>query len=102
MRLTELIRRPPTWLRIAFAGLALAFLLSSIAQVTHQHEAIAGSTAHVACGYCLNFDNLTDARVQHAALLGAQPTDEYATARDPALRCFESPSAAQPRGPPVS
>jgi hypothetical protein len=103
MRLIELIRRPPSWLRIAFAGLALAFLFSSIAQVTHQHEAIAGSAAtHVACGYCLSFDGLTDASVHCAGLLGTQPTDEYVTACIPALRCFECPSSAQPRGPPVS
>jgi hypothetical protein len=102
MRLTELIRRPPSWLRIAFAGLALAFLFSSIAQVTHQHEAIAGSAAHVACGYCLSFDGLTDASVQHAAQLSTQPTDEYVVVPTPALRCFASPCAAQPRAPPVS
>jgi hypothetical protein len=102
MRLIELIRRPPSWLRIAFAGLALAFLFSSIAQVTHQHESIPGSAAHVACGYCLNFDGLTDASVHHSALLGTQPTDEYVIARSPALRCFESTCVAQPRAPPVS
>jgi hypothetical protein len=103
MRLIELIRRPPSWLRIAFAGLALAFLFSSIAQVAHQHEAIAGSAAtHVACGYCLTFDGLTDDSVRRSALLGTQPTDEYAAVPAPALRCFASPCAAQPRAPPVS
>ena len=102
MRVNELIRRPPSWLRIAFAGLALAFLFSSIAHVTHQHEAIPGSAAHVACGYCLSFDGLTDASVQRTGSLGSQPTDEYVAAPATALRCFSSPCAAQPRAPPVS
>ena len=102
MRVIELIRRPPSWLRIAFAGLALALLFSSIAQLTHQHEAIPGSAAHVACGYCLSFDGLTDAGVHRSALLGTQPTDEYVAAHVPGLRCFASPCAAQPRAPPVS
>jgi hypothetical protein len=40
--------------------------------------------------------------VQCTGLLGTQPTDEYVTARIPARRCFQRPSSAQPRGPPVS
>jgi hypothetical protein len=102
MRLIELARRPPSWLRIAFAGLALAFLLSSIAHVTHQHEAITGSAAHVACGYCLTFDSLADAGVQRTPLLDTQPSDEYVAAPDPSLLCFARPCVAQPRAPPVS
>jgi len=102
MRLIELARRPPSWLRIAFAGLALAFLLSSVAHVTHQHDAIPGSAAHVVCGYCLTFDGLADANVQRTTLLGTQPSDEYVAAADPAPLCFSSPCAAQPRAPPVS
>ena len=102
MHLTELIRRPPAWLRTAFAGLALAFLFSSIAHVTHQHDAIPGSAAHVACGYCLSFDGVTDASVQGTGLLGTQPTDEYVAGPIPAQRCFFSPCSAQPRAPPAS
>jgi hypothetical protein len=102
MHLIELARRPPSWLRIAFAGLALAFLLSSIAHVTHQHEAISGSAAHFVCGYCLSFNGLADASVQRTTLPGPQPGDELVAAPDPALRCFASPCAAQPRAPPVS
>jgi hypothetical protein len=40
--------------------------------------------------------------VRCTGLLSTQPTDEYVTARIPAQRCFEHPSSAQPRGPPVS
>ena len=103
MRLIELVRRPPSWLRIAFAGLALAFVLSSIAHVTHRHEALPGSAAHaVACSYCLSFGGLADASVQRTQVPSALPTDEEARVATPALLSYKKPSAAQPRAPPIS
>jgi hypothetical protein len=103
MRLIEIARRPPAWLRIAFAGLVVAFVLNSIAHVTHRHEALPGNTAHiVACGYCLNFGGLADASAQPVLLLASAPNDEIVIAAAPLLRSFRNPSAAQPRAPPVS
>jgi len=103
MRLIELARRPPTWLRIAFAGLVVAFMLNSIAHVTHRHEANAGTTAHVvACGYCLSFSGLADATVHRTPVLAPSPGDEIIVTATPPLRCYQNPCAAQPRAPPVS
>jgi len=103
MRLFEFARRPPAWLRIAFAALTVAFVLSSVAHVTHRHEALAGTTAHVvACGYCLSFGSLADGSVQRTLVLASVPNDEVLIAAAPPLRSYQNPSAAQPRAPPVS
>jgi hypothetical protein len=103
MRLIELARRPPSWLRIAFAGLALAFLLTSTAHITHRHDAIPGSATHVvACGYCLNFGGLADAGVHPVPVVAIPPSAERILAPPSLITTFERPSAAQPRAPPVS
>jgi len=101
-RLIELARRPPSWLRIAFAGLVLVFVFSSTAHITHQHEAIPGIAVHTACGYCLSFDGLADVRLHRAFAPGAKATDDYVFAPAPTILCFASPCAAQPRAPPIS
>jgi hypothetical protein len=103
MRLTQLTRRSPPWLRIAVAGLVMAFVLSSIAHLTHRHEAVAGSTAHVvACGYCLGFGALATTSVPSALTLAAVASDELTIATAAVLLSFKSPCAAQPRAPPLS
>src|ERR1044071_2948811 len=103
MRLTELARRLPPWLRFACAGLVVAFVLSSIAHVTHRHEALAGSSTDlVACGYCLSFGAMADAKVQRTPELVSIPGDERIIALTSPLLCKQQPCAAQPRGPPVS
>jgi hypothetical protein len=62
MRPFHLARRLPRWLRVALAGLLIAFALNSIAHVAHRHEATSASVAHaLACGYCATFGGLADA-----------------------------------------
>jgi hypothetical protein len=103
MRLIELARRPPTWLRIAFAGLVLAFALNSIAHVTHRHEEIAGSATHaVACGYCFTFNGLADAAIPRTPSLDAVACDESPLIPTSIRPTFRSFSSSQPRAPPVS
>jgi hypothetical protein len=70
MRWLHLVRRPPQWLRVALAGLLLAFAVNSIAHVTHRHDAAPSTASHsFACGYCLSFNGLVDApRHDHAPL----------------------------------
>jgi hypothetical protein len=103
MRLIELARRPPTWLRIAFAGLVMAFVLNSIAHVTHRHDENVGNATHlVACGYCLAFNGLADAPANPALCLNASVCDEPVLIAGSTPRIFRAPSSSQPRAPPVS
>ncbi len=103
MRLIQLTRRPPAWLRIAVAGLVMAFVLSSIAHITHRHDSLPDTSAHVvACGYCLSFGSLADASVHHTPVLARVAGDEIVIACLPLLRSYQSPCAAQPRAPPLS
>lgn len=101
MRMFDLARRPPHWLRVALAALLLAFALNSIAHVTHRHEAAQTSVAHsVACGYCVSFGGLADApRHCHPVATAEQFSVFVAPALD---RVFSSRSStsAQPRAPP--
>lgn len=101
MHILQLVRKPPQWLRVALAGLLLAFALNSIAHAAHTHESIAPSATHVACGYCATFGGVDAAPVYSHSLPtptftpieSADPREIYA-ARRPA-------SAAQARAPPV-
>ncbi len=103
MPLIELARRRPSWLRIAFAGLVMAFVLSSIAHVSHRHDASVGAaTDMVACGYCLTFGGLADAAVHHAPPLSSAARDERVSLPPSLPQTFRALSSSQPRAPPIS
>jgi hypothetical protein len=102
MRIFQLTRRPPQWLRVVLAGLLLAFALNSIAHAAHVHEIKATPATHVVCGYCATFSGgAHDAPVYaHSLPLPTLTSIEAAyplelfVARRPA-------SSAQPRAPPI-
>lgn len=102
MPLMHLARRPPQWLRIALAGLLLAFAVNSIAHVTHRHDAAPSSAQHtLACGYCLSFNGLADApRHNHAPLTVAHDAF-YIPANIEASFEPRPATSARPRAPPI-
>jgi hypothetical protein len=102
MRLMHLARRPPQWLRVALAGLLLAFAVNSIAHVIHRHDAAPSSVHHIlACGYCLSFNGLVDApRHDHAPLALAHETF-YLSAEVEGSFVARPSTTARPRAPPV-
>jgi hypothetical protein len=62
MRIFQLARRPPQWLRVMLAALLLAFVLDTVAHLTHTHEASPATASHNAvCSLCVSFANLADA-----------------------------------------
>lgn len=102
MRIFELARRPPQWLRVVLAGLLLAFALNSVAHAAHTHDTTAAVTvAHSACGQCATFGGIAAAPVYAHSL----PTPEFtAVAIADAREVFVSRrfvSWAQARAPPV-
>lgn len=102
MRLLHLARRPPQWLRVALAGLLLAFAVNSIASVTHRHDAAPSSATHsLSCGYCLSFNGLVDApRHDHVPLDVTQETF-YLSADVEGSFVARPSTSARPRAPPV-
>ena len=102
VRMMHLARRPPQWLRVALAGLLLAFAVNSIAHVTHRHDAAPSSATHsFACGYCLSFNGLADApRHDHAPLAVAHESFYLVADIEPWFAPRQSTSA-RPRAPPA-
>lgn len=101
MRIFQSFRKPSQWLRVALAGLLLAFALNSIAHAAHTHEATAPAATHVACGYCATFGSIDAAPVYaHSlptptfTLLESPDSREIQVARRPA-------SSTQARAPPI-
>jgi hypothetical protein len=102
MRLLYLARRPPQWLRVALAGLLLAFAVSSIAHVTHRHDAAPSSVTHsLACGYCLSFNGLADAPRHDQAPLVVERESFYLSPDSKAPVARRTATSARPRAPPV-
>ncbi len=101
MRIFQLARKPPHWLRVALAGLLLAFALDSVAHAAHTHEATMVSVAHGACGYCAAFGSLGAAPVHiHSLPLAILTPIETFDPRDTFITRRPTFST-QPRAPPV-
>ena len=103
MSLLHLARNPPRWLRVALAGLMLAFALNSIAQVTHRHEVTAAGQLHSAlCGFCISFDHMTPTPADRPlTIVPAYGSEQPAAAPGIVVSRFARTSA-QPRAPPIS
>jgi hypothetical protein len=102
MHLMHLARRPPKWLRVALAGLLLAFAVNSIAHVTHRHDAAPSSVTHsLACGYCLSFNGLADAPRHEYAPLVVERESFYLVADLKPWFPRRVATSARPRAPPV-
>lgn len=102
MRIFQLVRKPPQWLRVALAGLLLAFALNSIAHAAHTHDATTTTVvAHAACGYCATFGSVNDAPVCAHSL--PTPTLTLIESLDPreTLVARRPASSAQARAPPI-
>lgn len=103
MRVFMLARRPPQWLRVAFAALALAFALNSIAHVTHEHDAapVVSAFHNLACGYCASFGGLADAP-RHSYVLDLDRQFGIAVALTTDEPVALTPiTSARPRAPPL-
>ncbi|HWK73197.1 MAG TPA: DUF2946 family protein [Povalibacter sp.] len=101
MRIFQLARKPPQWLRVVLAGLLLAFALDSVAHAAHTHDATSVTVTHSACGYCAAFGGLGNAPVYAHTLpipaltpIEAPDPREIVIARRPTF-------SAQPRAPPI-
>ncbi len=101
MRILDLARRPPRWLRVALAGLMLGFALNSIAHVSHQHDIGAKSAIHsVVCAHCASFGSLVDApRHSPLPLFLAAPA-AFVTTPVITLPWQRLRTSIQPRAPP--
>lgn len=102
MRIFEVARHPPRWLRALLVGLVLAVGCGSLAHVTHTHgdEFNARSVDAALCGLCVAFDRVVDGPrgISFAALAPAGILLEPAP-----LTVSPSPRATfrlVPRGPP--
>jgi hypothetical protein len=102
MRIFQLARRPPQWLRVALAGLLLAFALNSLAHVTHRHDAATTPASHsVSCGYCVAFGGLAATPTANDASLQLDLA-HVAPPRSAASVLAQRPTtSARPRAPPV-
>jgi hypothetical protein len=101
MRIFQLVRKPPQWLRVALAGLLLAFAINSIAHAAHTHETTVAPAMHTACGYCATFGSVSDAPVYAQSL--PIPTLTLIESSDPheTLVARRPASSAQARAPPI-
>jgi len=101
MRTFKLARRLPQWLRIALAGLLVAFALNSIAHVTHRHDAASASVTHsLACGYCAAFGGLADAPRHHCSLLVPERVGVLVALAEEDPYSVRTWPSARPRAPP--
>jgi hypothetical protein len=102
MRWLHLVRRPPQWLRVALAGLLLAFAVNSIAHVTHRHDAAPSTASHsFACCYCLSFNGLVDAPRHDHAPLPVEHESFYLIVDSQAPIARRPATSARPRAPPA-
>jgi hypothetical protein len=99
MRIFQMARKPPQWLRVTFAALLLAFALDSVAQVAHSHEVLP-SEHHSVCAYCVSFDDLIDVPRYSLEIVSAGPaTNELLFPPDFALP-HQPRTTDRSRGPP--
>jgi hypothetical protein len=101
--LLKLFRQPPRWLRMALAGVLLAFTLDVLAHSLHQHEQdthqhVSGGTD---CAYCVAFNGLMDAPAGVSSVF--QPASSPVPAPVTGDVCLPLPpeTSAQPRAPPA-
>lgn len=103
MRLFDLARKPPDWLRACLASLLLALALGSVGHAQHAHDE-AGSRAVDAalCGLCVSFDRMVDGPATRTFV--ATPVIRFAPAAAPAAFVVEVRSTLRlvPRGPPAA
>lgn len=101
MRIFQLARKSPQWLRVVLAGLLLAFALNSVAHAAHTHDATTVTVAHSACSYCATFGGLGGVPVYaHTLPIPALTPIEALDPRDVVIAC-RATFSAQPRAPPV-
>jgi hypothetical protein len=102
MRIFQLARQPPQWLRVALAALLLAFAVNSLAHVAHQHDQATAATIHAkACGYCATFGSLGGAPDVHAGLPEATASSHIPSVANDADLPRREVSSARPRAPPL-
>ena len=97
-----LARKPAQWLRVAIAGLLLAFALNSIAHLTHRHDPSASVTHSLACGYCATFGGLADAPHHYLSSLDFALAHVFIAAESSVDIPIRVRTSARPRGPPHS
>jgi hypothetical protein len=102
MRTFKLARRLPQFLRVALAGLLVAFALNSIAHVTHRHDSSASVTHSLACGYCATFGGLADAPRQCLSLARFALAHVFVAAESVVDVPFRVRTSSRPRAPPRS
>jgi hypothetical protein len=103
MRIFDLARTPPAWLRVALVAVLLAFALDSVAHVVHRHDdsvKTSLSTHGPACGYCASFDGLADAPRHQYAPLTTIIVSGYVAPIALAPVSVRTSVSAQPRAPP--
>jgi hypothetical protein len=102
MRIFQFARKPPLWLRVALAGLLLAFAINSIADVAHRHDGTTLSAHASKCGYCATFGGLSAAPSYSSSVTTASIVSFVTPVPRFALIAREPVSHAQPRAPPFS
>lgn len=103
MRIFDLARTPPAWLRVALVAVMLAFALDSVAHVVHQHDDNVKTTLSThgpACGYCAGFDGLVDGPKHHYAPLITLIATGYVAPVALVPVSVRTAISAQPRAPP--
>jgi len=101
MRIFQIARKPPQWLRVVLAGLLLAFAINSVAHATHRHDRTT-TAAHIAtCGYSATFDSVSDVP-QYLSSIEVVAAPSVAAPIADICRLDSRPQThAQPRAPPA-
>lgn len=103
MSLTEFARVHARALRLLLAVVLLGFAASSIAHLTHRHDATTSTLSEqLACGYCVSFGAMADAPAQ-GEQLDVTACAVLARARPRRAEPHSQvQTAARPRAPPLS
>lgn len=102
MRIFQIARRPPQWLRVVLASLLLAFAINSAAHEAHRHNATTTAAHLSTCGYSATFGSVGDAP-QYSSVIEVVvvATSICPLIADVGRVSSQPQTQAQPRAPPA-
>ncbi len=105
MRLIQLARRPPRWLRACLVSLVLVLALDSMAHVLHTHgheyEGRPGVDSAL-CGFCIAFDKMADGPASVTFVVAPADRIVHVALPETATPTLRSTFRFVPRGPPAA
>ncbi|HEY4369316.1 MAG TPA: hypothetical protein VGN07_18940 [Steroidobacteraceae bacterium] len=102
MRIFQIARKPPQWLRVLLASLLLAFAINATAHAAHRHDATTTAAHLSTCGYSATFSGVGGVP-QYSSAIEVVATTVCVCAPLADIGRIASPpqTRAQPRAPPA-